>query len=275
LWIEEDLKTLLPSDGTQLPSISKITEDGEIEESHIIKKKKANSSKEGTLPAYVNVELIHPPKLSPDQMPPHMLKLSTCVVNGDIDWTNEDLEEHIMWFKQNRQKLMEAIPPVSLRNKRSTSSKKKPKSPETTIPPMEEVHEALDGFPFCVCNANWIHYDLLKSDDAYWLKVDLPGMIPSQDFSVQTDDINKLLVKGDRKLDLDLQDNQPTAEFLQQRTFGPFEMVAIFPLAVDLSKTEQNYQNGVLTVKCPMKDSQWRNLSGDMAGIEEKYHPTI
>jgi len=156
---------------------------------------------------------------------------------------------------------MEAIPPVNVRNKRPMASKKKPKSPDHII---EDVHESLESQPFCVCNVPWVRYDLLKSDEAYLLKVDLPGVY---DFIVQTDDINKMLVKGEKKLDSELQEIHPTAEFIQQRNFGPFVIELILPLAVDFSKTEQTFQNGVLTIKCPTKENQWRNINEDIVEL--------
>lgn len=280
-WIEEDLRAFNAQHGTDLLMRGEDGDDDKQEN----KRKKPMSSKEGTLPAYLHVELVHPPPLNSNQpIPVHVFRLASFVHNGDIDWSSETLEEDILWFKNNRQKLMDAIPPITIRPKRSSSKKaitdsetlnfsnpSKALTPYRKLthnpaPSLEVVQDGLDIVqPYFVCSVPWIRCDLLKSDDAYWLKVDLPGMVPGQDFYLQTDDINKLVVRGERKLDADLQ-HVSASEFLQQRSFGPFYIELMLPLTVDLSKTEQTFHNGVLTIKCPTKENQWRNISEDIVG---------
>jgi hypothetical protein len=84
----------------------------DIEEEVSIRKRKANSTKEGSLPAYNNVILVHPPK-DVDATMAHVYKLAQ-VCNGDIDWSKETLDEDMEWFRNNRGKIMEAIPPVTV-----------------------------------------------------------------------------------------------------------------------------------------------------------------
>lgn len=96
---------------------------------------------------------------------------------------------------------------------------------------------------------DWIYSDLYKSNDTYFLKVDLPGMIPGQDFFVLTDDVNKILVKGEKKSDVE---KCGIVETIINRAFGSFQVELVLPLNVDLKKTEQTFSDGVLTIKCPV-----------------------
>lgn len=251
-WIEEDLKAL------------GIENKHEVDEEEAavppIKKKKPNSSKEGTMPAYMNVELIHPPPVTVNDLENanHVI-LATHCVNGDIDWTTDSIEEDIIWFRENRQKLMDAIPLVS----------GKPRSPDKknkVTPKKTKLDEFQGQF---VANPSWVKADLFRSRDAYVLKVDLPGVSPTNDFSVQTNDLNKVAIKGERKNDSDNQNLKQTV-LSSQRPHGPFSIDVVLPNNVDLSKTEQTFQHGVLTVKCPFKPSQWRNLGEDLVELSEE-----
>jgi len=67
---------------------------------------------------------------------------------------------------------------------------------------------------------------------------------------------NKIVIKGERKRDHDLN----SIVLLQQRQFGAFTLEVTLPSSADISKTEQTYSFGVLTVKVPLKNQTWRTL---------------
>lgn len=116
-WIEEDLRAHNKSN-LALNSDDSLEEE-QPQPQPTVKKRKPNSSKEGSLPAYINVALVHPPKLTAttEEIPEHVFKLAEICENGYIDWSRESLESDIEWFRQNRQKIMEAIPHLTTKSK--------------------------------------------------------------------------------------------------------------------------------------------------------------
>jgi len=73
---------------------------------------------------------------------------------------------------------------------------------------------------------------------------------------MQTDG-NKIVIKGERKRD---PQELSSTILIQQRQFGAFTLEVTLPLSADISKTEQTYSFGVLTVKVPLKQQTWRTL---------------
>lgn len=106
-------------------------------------------------------------------------------------------------------------------------------------------------------NAEWAACDIFQSMGYIVVKVDLPNMIPTQDFLVQCDS-RRLLITGERKSDIS------DAQFAMQiqRPTGKFEIELELPAETDTDTSEQVLQNGVLTVKFPVKyrTSAWRTL---------------
>ena len=75
------------------------------------------------MPAYNNVILVHPAKLTEtNSINMNYIYKLEAYCNGDIDWTKETLEEDIEWFRLNRVKIMDAIPPVNTKKKNRSKS---------------------------------------------------------------------------------------------------------------------------------------------------------
>ena len=126
------------------------------------------------------------------------------------------------------------------------------------------------------CNPTTIPYDLYRSPDAYYLVVDLPGLVPGREFFVQTDDINKIYIKGERRFDFLI---PHIIELSRQRHFGSFAIELTLPASVEFSKTEQMFVNGVLTVRVPLKEnvyfrSGWRSITEDLVEMPSQTEET-
>lgn len=108
--------------------ISKVNEGTNTSDEEYGKKRKAMSSKEGILPAYINVELVHPPKYDPSDLnlDPNIQLLMKYCEGNDLDWSRESLEEDVHWFRDNREKLMNAIPLVNGKQKATAPPKSHP-----------------------------------------------------------------------------------------------------------------------------------------------------
>jgi len=231
------------------------------------KKRKANSSKEGTIPAYLNVELVHPSaslkrKLSSD--PPDFtensleywaFKLKKHCVDGNIDWDDLALEADIRWFHENRNDIMEKIPTLSGRNKLSRSNK-----PSNSLlspgPSVSQRDSAISSRLIRNKNSDWITYEMFILEDFVYVKFDLPDMIPGKDYTIYCNS-QRLLIKGQRKPEAD-----DGKSMIIHHCKESFEMELQLPIETDTTISEQTMQNGVLTVKFPVnrKASIWRKL---------------
>jgi len=245
-WIQEDMKALTPQEPATSTS----------EESPVPKKRKANSVKDGSQPAYLNIMLVHPMKHT-ESNDPNAVKVASCCVNSDIEWTAASLEQDVEWFRSNRQSIMSAVPPVRSskpRQKRRTfrTTPVNPTEPTAPLPAHTTSSDNLEVLIYC--NPSYIPHDLYRSSDAYLFYADLPGVVPGRDYVVQTDDVMKVIIKGERRRDPD----KAAANFssiIQQRVFGTFYVEITLPQIVDLAKTEHFYLHGVLSVKIPLLDT--------------------
>lgn len=267
-WIEQDLKALeknntarnvsLLSDNTE----SQITlSHSELIDSSVLsekktepkppKKRKPNSSKEGTIPAYLNVELVHPPEelihlqvnkedIVEDSPEYFALKLREHSIDSNIDWDEFQLDKDVAWFRENRTSIMEKIPSLSGPRKQTMpGSVKAPKKKMKSEPSSE-----------------WINMDVYKNEDSLIVKLDLPGLLPNQDFQI-TSDGYKLLIKGERKIE-----EEGLTLIQHSRPGGPFQVEIPLPQEADMMASEQTFSNGVLTIRFPLreKDTNWRTL---------------
>jgi HSP20 family protein len=89
--------------------------------------------------------------------------------------------------------------------------------------------------------------DLLESDDAYVLEVDVPGL--------KRDDINinfhdqTLTISGERSSE---KKEEKKGEYVRvERQYGNFYRSFTLPRSVDSNKIEASYENGVLIVTVP------------------------
>lgn len=285
MWIEEEVDRLRDPDQSKLHAVlpmrpgrkpknatltlSEGAADGAVERSPNMtmtgKKRKANSSKEGTQPAYMHVELQQPPKSLAGELPDYLKPLLSCLRDGDtlLEWSKETLDEDVQWFRASREQIMNQIPTIVGRPRLTLHS-----------PPHHSVHgahgvqvkkhkselEVAEGVSV-ETDQEWVRCDVLKSSDEIIIRVDLPGCTPAHDFELQTGTEGgfKLIVKGERKADPSAATGAATYVH-QSRPLGRFQLVIGLPTTADLAKTEQTFSCGVLTVKVPLALTHWRTL---------------
>ncbi|MFB6231552.1 MAG: Hsp20/alpha crystallin family protein [Salinibacter sp.] len=88
--------------------------------------------------------------------------------------------------------------------------------------------------------------DLAETDDAYTLRVDVPGMT-KEDISINLQN-NTLTISGERSSER----TEESEEYVRvERAFGNFHRTFTLPDAVDQENIEATYENGVLTINIP------------------------
>jgi HSP20 family molecular chaperone IbpA len=276
-WIEEDLEPLKVAHPEQFvqkaqgrpgrkPKL-RFNPDGTP-----MKRRKPNSSKEGTMPAYANVEMIQPANKGMEA-PPFMRKLAECCVDGSVNWSAEELDADMAWFKKNRIQIMENIPSLTKGTKRKKepggSGQKRQRATDASKP----VNNPPEGIELN-CDTPWIKTDMHKTAHAYVIQIDMPGVAPETDLVVQTDG-NKLVLKGERKNRqplLSSEDEDTLENLVVQRPEGPFSLEVVLPSDADVAHTEQTYSHGVLTIKVPLREPQWRTLN--ILHLSPEHSPT-
>jgi HSP20 family protein len=88
--------------------------------------------------------------------------------------------------------------------------------------------------------------DLIESEDAYVIHLDVPGMVKDE-LDVNYQD-GMLTIAGERKSD---QRNEHDNVVRIERAFGRFYRSFTLPRAVNAAKIEATYTDGVLTVRVP------------------------
>lgn len=88
--------------------------------------------------------------------------------------------------------------------------------------------------------------DLIESDDAYRIRLDMPGL-SKDDLTISYKD-NELTVSGERTND----HREEGEEFVRvERSFGHFRRSFTLPDSVDAENIQATYENGVLTLTVP------------------------
>jgi len=88
--------------------------------------------------------------------------------------------------------------------------------------------------------------DLAETDDAYTLRVDVPGMT-KEDISINLQN-DTLTISGERLSER----TEESEEYVRvERAFGNFHRTFTLPDAVDQENIEATYENGVLTINIP------------------------
>jgi len=88
--------------------------------------------------------------------------------------------------------------------------------------------------------------DLAETDDAYTLRVDVPGMT-KEDISINLQN-NTLTISGERLSER----TEESEEYVRvERAFGNFHRTFTLPDAVDQENIAATYENGVLTINIP------------------------
>lgn len=88
--------------------------------------------------------------------------------------------------------------------------------------------------------------DLVETDNAYRLHLDVPGMT-KEDISINLQN-NTLTVSGTRAAE---QTDEGDEYVRVERTFGNFHRTFTLPEAVDAENIEATYDNGVLEISVP------------------------
>jgi len=92
--------------------------------------------------------------------------------------------------------------------------------------------------------------DLIETEDAYRLHLDMPGM-STDDLKISYQD-NELVVSGERESSRTNEDE----EFVRvERSFGHFRRAFTLPRTVDADNISATYDNGVLTVTVPKTEA--------------------
>ena len=88
--------------------------------------------------------------------------------------------------------------------------------------------------------------DLAESKEAFVVKAEVPGMEPG-DIQVSLQE-NLLTIKGEKKLEKEEKDER---YHRIERNYGAFARSVRLPVAVDGSKVDARFKNGLLTVTLP------------------------
>jgi HSP20 family protein len=88
--------------------------------------------------------------------------------------------------------------------------------------------------------------DLAESKEAFVVKAEVPGMEPG-DIQVSLLE-NLLTIKGEKKLEKEEKDER---YHRVERNYGTFARSVRLPVAVDGSKVDARFKNGLLTVTLP------------------------
>jgi HSP20 family protein len=95
--------------------------------------------------------------------------------------------------------------------------------------------------------------DLVETDDAYRLHLDVPGMT-KEDININLQN-NTLTVSGTRSAE---QTNEGDEYVRVERTFGNFHRTFTLPNAVDAENIEAAYNEGVLEINVPKTEKAAR-----------------
>src|SRR5712692_10039668 len=92
--------------------------------------------------------------------------------------------------------------------------------------------------------------DLRETKDAYHLRADLPGLAPDQIEINATGD--SVTIAGEMKSATDVSED---GWLRQERRTGKFQRSFTLPVAIDPTKVEASFENGVLNLVVPKSES--------------------
>lgn len=113
---------------------------------------------------------------------------------------------------------------------------------------MDRLFEKLwDGDYAPVTLGEWTPaLDLSEGNESITVAVDVPGFEP-KDIHVTFRE-GMLTIRGEKKLEVERKDEK---FYRTERTQGAFTRIVRLPLAVDATKIQANFRNGVLTITLP------------------------
>ena len=113
------------------------------------------------------------------------------------------------------------------------------------MPDIVSLRDAVDRlYPLAV------PVDLWETKDAYHLRADLPGVTPDElEVNATSDSIS---ISGEVKGQADVTED---GWLRQERRVGKFQRAFSLPVAIDPSKVEATFENGVLSLVLPKAES--------------------
>jgi HSP20 family protein len=93
--------------------------------------------------------------------------------------------------------------------------------------------------------------EMIECDDAYVVRVDLPG-VREQDIQLSVDDDDVLTISGERRRE---ETKRERAWQYAERGYGSFTRSMSLPRTVDPSKIAASFANGVLDVRVPKSEA--------------------
>lgn len=91
--------------------------------------------------------------------------------------------------------------------------------------------------------------DLWETNDAYFLKADLPGFAPDQiDINATADTVS---ISGEMKPQADVTNE---GWLRQERRYGKFQRAFTLPVQIDANKVQATFEHGVLSLVLPKAD---------------------
>ncbi|WP_116131228.1 Hsp20/alpha crystallin family protein [Tropicimonas sp. IMCC34043] len=97
--------------------------------------------------------------------------------------------------------------------------------------------------------------DVVETDDAVELSIELPGMEMKDIDLTVSDDL--LTLKGEKKVE---RKEEKKGYYLSERSYGSVYRTVPLPPGVDSDKAEASFKNGVLTVKVPKTEEAQAKL---------------
>ena len=89
--------------------------------------------------------------------------------------------------------------------------------------------------------------EISENKDKVTVKAEVPG-IEAKDLEIISDEQRRLTIKGEKKQEREEKGEQ---YYRSERAYGAFSRTIVLPAAVDASKAEASFKNGVLTITLP------------------------
>jgi HSP20 family protein len=113
------------------------------------------------------------------------------------------------------------------------------------MPDMVSLRDAVDRLGTLA-----VPVDLWETKDAYHLRADLPGVTPDElEINATSDSIS---ISGEVRGQTDVADD---GWLRQERRVGKFQRAFTVPVAIDPSKVEATFENGVLSLVMPKAEN--------------------
>ncbi len=108
------------------------------------------------------------------------------------------------------------------------------------------------GFPFPGTTAGELlpEVDIVETEDAYKVAMELPGVDPA-DVSIELRG-DTLTIRGEKKAE---REEKEENRFLVERRFGRFERGIRLPAEIEPDKVEATFDKGVLTIRLPKPET--------------------